>query len=54
MKRLAAIFLLVSAIGPVAAQDDGMVTRASKHSVAETTARLRAAIESSGIYKVFY
>lgn len=50
---LAACVLGIAAINAVA-QDTGMVTRASKHSVAETAARLLTAIESSGAYKVFY
>ena len=37
-----------------AAQDNGIVTRQSKYSVAETAARLEAAIMASGVYKVFY
>lgn len=31
-----------------------MITRPSKNSVAETYAKLQVAIESSGVYKVFY
>ena len=36
------------------AQDSGLVTRPSKYSVPETASKLQAAIEASGVYKVFY
>ena len=42
------------AVFNVLAQDTGIVTRPSKYSVAETAARLEAAIGSSGVYKIFY
>ena len=54
MRRLLAACVLSVAVVHAVAQDSGMVTRASKHSVPETAARLQAAIESSGVYKVFY
>lgn len=38
----------------VTSQDSGMITRPSKHSVVDTYAKLQTAIESSGVYKVFY
>jgi uncharacterized protein (DUF302 family) len=38
----------------VAAQDSGLITRASKYSVAESSAKFLAAIESSGVYKLFF
>lgn len=54
MRRLLAACILGIAFAHAVAQDTGMVTRASKHSAAETAARLQAAIESSGVYKIFY
>jgi uncharacterized protein (DUF302 family) len=42
------------ACAPALAQEAGMITRPSRHSVAETTARLESAIVASGTYKVFY
>lgn len=54
MKR--SLFLLITAATAslALAQESGLVTRPSKHSVAETTARLVSAIEASGVYKLFY
>lgn len=54
MKRFVAVCVLTLVCLQAAAQDSGMITRPSKHSVAETSAKLLAAIESSGVYKVFY
>ena len=54
MRRLLALVVLSIAAFTAAAQDLGVVTRQSKSSVPDTTAKLLAAIESSGIYKVFY
>lgn len=54
MKNLVAVCVLSLACLQAAAQDSGMITRPSKHSVAETSAKLQAAIESSGVYKIFY
>lgn len=54
MRRLLALVVLSIAAFTVAAQDLGVVTRQSKSSVPDTAAKLLAAIESSGIYKVFY
>lgn len=54
MRKLLAVCVLSLACAQAVAQDSGMITRASKHSVAETYAKLQAAIESSGAYKVFY
>lgn len=54
MRRFLAACVLSLACAQVAAQDSGMITRPSKHSVADTYAKLQAAIESSGAYKVFY
>ncbi|MGH6625257.1 MAG: DUF302 domain-containing protein [Burkholderiaceae bacterium] len=54
MKK-ALVVLAASLMSALAlAQDGGLVTRQSKYSVAETAARLDAAIKSSGIYKVFF
>lgn len=54
MKRfLASLVISMVALSAVA-QDSGVVTRLSKSSVPETTAKLLAAIEASGVYKVFY
>lgn len=54
MRRLVALAVLCIAASTAAAQDLGVVTRQSKSSVPETVAKLLAAIEASGIYKVFY
>ena len=55
MKRLLAVCISSLVCTSVAAQDSsGLVTRLSKYSVADTVARLQAAIEASGAYKMFY
>ena len=54
MRRLIALVVLSIAAFITAAQDLGVVTRQSRSTVPDTTAKLLAAIESSGIYKVFY
>ncbi len=54
MRGLLAVCVLSLACVQAVAQDSGLITRPSKHSVAETYAKLQAAIESSGVYKVFY
>ena len=50
MKRLLAMCILSLACVQAVAQDTGMITRSSKHSVPETVVKLQAAIESSGVY----
>lgn len=54
MRKLLALVVLAIATFTAGAQDLGVVTRQSTSSVADTTAKLLAAIEASGIYKVFY
>lgn len=54
MRRLTALVVLSMAAFTVAAQDLGVVTRQSKSSVPDTAGKLLAAIEASGIYKVFF
>lgn len=54
MKRFVATIIISMATLSAVAQDSGVVTRLSKNSVPETTAKLLAAIEASGVYKVFY
>ena len=55
MKKLLAVCLSSFVCTLTVAQDSsGLVTRPSKYSVAETAARLQAAVEASGAYKVFY
>lgn len=54
MKKFLTSVALSAALTSVTAQDTGLITRPSKLSVAETSAKLIAAIESSGVYKVFY
>jgi uncharacterized protein (DUF302 family) len=54
MKKLLAVCLTSLVCSASGAQDNGLITRPSKYSVAETAARLQAAIEASGAYKLFY
>lgn len=54
MRKLIALAVLSIAAFTAAAQDLGVVTRQSRSSVPDTAAKLLAAIESSGVYKVFY
>jgi uncharacterized protein (DUF302 family) len=54
MKNVFALFVACTFAISAVAQDGGMITRPSKHSVQVTTAKLVAAIEASGLYKVFY
>jgi uncharacterized protein (DUF302 family) len=54
MKRFLAPLVISMVTLSAVAQDSGVVTRLSKSSVPETTAKLLAAIEASGVYKVFY
>lgn len=46
--------VLIAIALAASAQESGLVTRPSKHSVPETAAKLQAAIEASGVYKVFF
>ena len=41
-------------VAPVQGQENGLITRPRKYSVAETTSRLVTAIEASGSYKLFW
>jgi uncharacterized protein (DUF302 family) len=54
MRTLVVLVATLLAAFNVSAQDNGIVTRPSRFSVAETAARLEAAIASSGVYKIFY
>ena len=54
MKLHLAVLALLAFATTAQADDSGLVTRPSKYSVAETTSRLVAAIESSGTYKLFW
>ena len=54
MRRIVAALTLTTIVCTTWAQDPSVVTRPSKYSVPETTAKLVAAIESSGVYKIFY
>lgn len=47
------LVLLVTAAS-ASAQDNGIVSRASKYSVAETADRLESAVKASGAYKMFF
>jgi uncharacterized protein (DUF302 family) len=54
MKKYFAVLALCAVVSASQAQDSGLVTRPSKYSVSETASRLVAAIEASGIYKLFW
>ena len=58
MPRISTFVLAIAlsiVLSPAAlAQDTGMITRSSKLSVSEASARLESAIQASGVYKVFY
>lgn len=54
MKRAFVAIALTAITLSARAQDSGLVTRPSKYSVPETAARLQAAIEASGVYKLFF
>jgi uncharacterized protein (DUF302 family) len=54
MKKYLAVLAFFAVVTSVQAQENGLVTRPSKYSVAETTSRLLTAIEASGTYKLFW
>jgi uncharacterized protein (DUF302 family) len=54
MRNYITLLLLASAPLIAMSQDSTLITKPSKYSVAETTTRLEAAIEASGVYKIFY
>jgi uncharacterized protein (DUF302 family) len=54
LNKYLAVIALAAVVSTSQAQDPSLITRPSKYSVPETTTRLVAAIEASGVYKVFW
>ena len=54
MRNVLAVIAMTAIAVSASAQDSGLITRPSKYSVPETAAKIQAAIEASGVYKMFY